>query len=52
MSGLIHSKLEDVYASGEKFKTKSKEYAKQFNWRNCVNQYIDLYRELENKKKL
>jgi len=52
MSDLIHSKLEEVNASGEKFKTKSKEYAKQFNWKNCVNQYIDLYRELENKKTL
>jgi len=38
--------LEYVNASGEKFKTKSKDYAKQFNWKNCVNQYLDLYREL------
>ena len=50
MTDLIRSKLEDVYASGEKFEAKSKEYAKQFNWKNCVNKYLDLYNKLENKK--
>jgi glycosyltransferase involved in cell wall biosynthesis len=50
MTSLIRSKLNDISTYRENFEAKSKEYAKQFNWKNCVNQYLDLYTKLGNKK--
>jgi glycosyltransferase involved in cell wall biosynthesis len=46
MTSLIRSKLNDISTYRENFEAKSKEYAKQFNWKNCVNQYLDLYTKL------
>jgi glycosyltransferase involved in cell wall biosynthesis len=47
MSNLIRSKLDYVHKSGVKFEAESKEYANQFNWKNCITEYLDLYRKLE-----
>ena len=47
MSDLIRSKLDYVHKSKVKFEAESKEYANQFNWKNCITEYLDLYRKLE-----
>ncbi len=47
MSELIRAKLDYVDKNRAQFEVDSKEYANRFNWKNCITEYIELYRKLE-----
>ena len=48
MVSLIKNKLQSVNENKELFSIKTKEYAKKFNWENCIKQYLALYQQIIN----
>lgn len=54
MSDLISSKLEYVQNNLETFEAESIKHASKFNWKNCMSEYLELYKKIkiakQNKK--
>lgn len=47
MSQLISDNLEVVSEDPERFSSKTKNYARKFNWENCIRQYLEIYQTIE-----
>jgi glycosyltransferase involved in cell wall biosynthesis len=47
MCDLIQTKLNYVNENKAKFEAEIKEYANQFNWKNSIAKYVDLYKKVE-----
>ncbi len=45
MADSIRSKMEKVYQNQEKFAGESKAFARQYNWENCIDEYLKLYKK-------
>lgn len=51
MADYIRSKIEYVHLCGKKFEEESIAFASQYNWENCIAQYLKLYKKAEGSKR-